>query len=343
MSKFDLYQLVRKNILGLKPYSSARDEYTEKEGVFLDANENPFGEHNRYPDPHQKELKKSISQLNSVSENNIFIGNGSDEIIDLTYRIFCNPGKDKAIILSPTYGMYEVSAEINDIEIIQVPLNDKFQIDSDLLEKYFSDENIKLLFICSPNNPTGNNIENIESIIGKFKGIIFVDEAYNDFSDAPSLINKIDQYPNLIVSQTFSKAWALAAVRIGVAYSNSKIISLFNKVKPPYNVSTLNQNAVVESLLNYSEFVKRKNSILEQKEWLIKQFSLIKSIIKIYPSDANFILIETENATKLYNELINKKIITRNRNNLIKNCIRITVGSQNENEKLIKAFKEIRE
>ena len=343
MSKFDLYQLVRKNILGLKPYSSARDEYTGKEGVFLDANENPFGEHNRYPDPHQKELKKSISQLNSVSENNIFIGNGSDEIIDLTYRIFCNPGKDKAIILSPTYGMYEVSAEINDIEIIQVPLNDKFQIDSDLLEKYFSDENIKLLFICSPNNPTGNNIENIESIIGKFKGIIFVDEAYNDFSDAPSLINKIDQYPNLIVSQTFSKAWALAAVRIGVAYSNSKIISLFNKVKPPYNVSTLNQNAVVESLLNYSEFVKRKNSILEQKEWLIKQFSLIKSIIKIYPSDANFILIETENATKLYNELINKKIITRNRNNLIKNCIRITVGSQNENEKLIKAFKEIRE
>ena len=257
MSKFDLYQLVRKNILGLKPYSSARDEYTGKEGVFLDANENPFGEHNRYPDPHQKELKKSISQLNSVSENNIFIGNGSDEIIDLTYRIFCNPGKDKAIILSPTYGMYEVSAEINDIEIIQVPLNDKFQIDSDLLEKYFSDENIKLLFICSPNNPTGNNIENIESIIGKFKGIIFVDEAYNDFSDAPSLINKIDQYPNLIVSQTFSKAWALAAVRIGVAYSNSKIISLFNKVKPPYNVSTLNQNAVVESLLNYSEFVKK--------------------------------------------------------------------------------------
>ncbi len=341
MSKFELNRLVRKNILGLKPYSSARDEYTGKEGVFLDANENPFGEHNRYPDPHQKELKKSISQLKSVKENNIFIGNGSDEIIDLTYRIFCNPGIDKAIILTPTYGMYEVSAEINDIKIIKVSLNDKFQIDFNSLENYFTDDTIKLLFICSPNNPTGNNIKNIENIIEKFQGIVFVDEAYNDFSDSTSLIDKINEYPNLIVSQTFSKAWALAAVRIGVAYSNSDIISLLNKVKPPYNVSTLNQNAVVESLLNYSEFVKRKNSILEQKEWLLKQFCLIKSIIKIYPSDANFILIETENATKIYNELINKKIITRNRNNLVKNCIRITVGGQSENEKLIIALKEL--
>ena len=341
MPKFELNQLVRKNILGLKPYSSARDEYTGKEGVFLDANENPFGEHNRYPDPHQKELKKLISQLKSVNENNIFIGNGSDEIIDLTYRIFCNPGIDKAILLTPTYGMYEVSAEINDIKIIKVPLNDKFQIDFNSLENYFTDDTIKLLFICSPNNPTGNNIKNIENIIEKFQGIVFVDEAYNDFSDSTSLIDKINEYPNLIVSQTFSKAWALAAVRIGVAYSNSDIISLLNKVKPPYNVSTLNQNAVVESLLNYSEFAKRKNSILEQKEWLLKQFCLIKSIIKIYPSDANFILIETENATKIYNELINKKIITRNRNNLVKNCIRITVGGQSENEKLIIALKEL--
>ena len=341
MSKFELNRLVRKNILGLKPYSSARDEYTGKEGVFLDANENPFGEHNRYPDPHQKELKKLINQLKSVNENNIFIGNGSDEIIDLTYRIFCNPGIDKAIILTPTYGMYEVSAEINDIKIIKVSLNDKFQIDFNSLENYFTDDTIKLLFICSPNNPTGNNIKNIENIIEKFQGIVFVDEAYNDFSNSTSLIDKINEYPNLIVSQTFSKAWALAAVRIGVAYSNSDIISLLNKVKPPYNVSTLNQNAVVESLLNYSEFAKRKNSILEQKEWLIMQFSLIKSIIKIYPSDANFVLIETVNATKLYNELINKKIITRNRNNLIKNCIRITVGSQSENEKLIIALKEL--
>ena len=341
MPKFELNHLVRKNILGLKPYSSARDEYTGNEGVFLDANENPFGELNRYPDPHQKELKKSISKLKSISEKNIFIGNGSDEVIDLTYRIFCNPGKDKAIILSPTYGMYEVSAEINDIEIIKVPLNDKFQIDLNSLEKYFSNDTIKLLFICSPNNPTGNTIDNIENIIEKFKGIVFVDEAYNDFSDAPSLINKINQYPNLIVSQTFSKAWALAAVRTGVAYSNSDIIALLNKVKPPYNVSTLNQNAVIESLLNYTEFVKRKNSILEQKEWLIKQFGQIKSIIKIYPSNANFILIETRNASTLYNELINKKIITRNRTNLVRNCIRITVGSQIENEILIKALKEI--
>lgn len=343
MFKFELTRLVRKNILGLKPYSSARDEYTGKEGVFLDANENPFGEHNRYPDPHQKELKKCISKLKFVPVENIFIGNGSDEVIDLTYRIFCNPGIDKAIILSPTYGIYEVSAEINDIEIIKVPLNNQFQINHNQLEKYFSDETIKLIFICSPNNPTGNNIENIENLLEKFNGIVFVDEAYKDFTDETSLINKINQYPNLIVSQTFSKAWALAAARVGVAYSNNEIITLLNKVKPPYNVSTLNQKAVIEGLLNLSEFEKRKKNILEQKEWLIKQFTAIKSIIKIYPSDANFLLIETANATKLYNDLIHKKIITRNRNNLVKNCIRITVGSQIENEKLIDALKEIPE
>ena len=341
MQKTEINKLVRKNIINLKPYSSARDEFPGKEGVFLDANENPFGELNRYPDPHQKELKKNLSKIKSVPEENIFIGNGSDEVIDLTFRIFCNPGKDKAITFSPTYGIYEVSAAINDVELIKIPLNASFQIDFGALEKYLNDESVKLIFICSPNNPTANNIDNIDRVLEKFKGIVFVDEAYIDFSNTSSLIKKINQYPNLIVSQTFSKAWALAAARVGVAYASTEIISIFNKVKPPYNVSALNQIAALNALQNYSEFEKRKTIILEQKKWLEKQLLQIASIKKVYPSDANFILIETTNANKIYGDLIRKKIITRNRNSLVRNCIRITVGSPAENEKLVNALKEI--
>ena len=341
MQKTEINKLVRKNIINLKPYSSARDEFPGKEGVFLDANENPFGELNRYPDPHQKELKKNLSKIKSVPEENIFIGNGSDEVIDLTFRIFCNPGKDKAITFSPTYGIYEVSAAINDVELIKIPLNASFQIDFGALEKYLNDESVKLIFICSPNNPTANNIDNIDRVLEKFKGIVFVDEAYIDFSNTSSLIKKINQYPNLIVSQTFSKAWALAAARVGVAYASTEIISIFNKVKPPYNVSALNQIAALNALQNYSEFEKRKTIILEQKKWLEKQLLQIASIKKVYPSDANFILIETTNADKIYGDLIRKKIITRNRNSLVRNCIRITVGSPAENEKLVNALKEI--
>lgn len=341
MQKTEINKLVRKNIINLKPYSSARDEFPGKEGVFLDANENPFGELNRYPDPHQKELKKNLSKIKSVPEENIFIGNGSDEVIDLTFRIFCNPGKDKAITFSPTYGIYEVSAAMNDVELIKIPLNASFQIDFDTLEKYLNDESVKLIFICSPNNPTANNIDNIDRVLEKFKGIVFVDEAYIDFSNTSSFIKKINQYPNLIVSQTFSKAWALAAARVGVAYASTEIISIFNKVKPPYNVSALNQIAALDALQNYSEFEKRKTIILEQKKWLEKQLLKIASIKKVYPSDANFILIETTNADKIYSDLVNKKIIIRNRNSLVRNCIRITVGSPAENEKLVNALIEI--
>lgn len=339
---FVLEKIVRKNILALKPYSSARDEFSGKNGVFLDANENPFGTLNRYPDPYQKELKKKLSELKSIPTESIFVGNGSDEVIDLAFRIFCNPGKDKALTFSPTYGIYDVLAEINEVELMKVPLNESFQIDLNELEKQLNDENLKLIFICSPNNPTGNILTNIEWILQRFNGIVFVDEAYIDFSNEESFILKIETYPNLIVSQTFSKAWGLAAARVGTAFSNSKIISLFSKVKAPYNVSELNQKVALQALDNYPEFEKRKAIILEQKNWLEKELNLVSVIKKVYHSDANFILIETTDANKIYSELVDQKVITRNRTSLVKNCIRITVGTQEENQKLIKVLKNIK-
>lgn len=339
---FELKNLVRNNILTLKPYSTARDEFTGNDAIFLDANENPFGELNRYPDPHQKELKIKLSEIKSIPTENIFIGNGSDEAIDLAFRIFCNPGADKALIFQPTYGMYEVSAKINDTELIKVPLNSSFQIDFKIFENYLNDERIKLLFICSPNNPTGNIINNIDLVLQNFKGVVIVDEAYIDFCNIESFISKINQYPNLIVLQTFSKAWGLAAARVGVAYANSEIISLFNKIKPLYNVSELNQNVVINSLCNLSEFEKHKVIILEQKMWLEFELTKISFVKRIYPSDANFILIETTDANNIYNELVKQNVVTRNRNNLVKNCIRITVGTPEENQKLINEMSKIK-
>jgi histidinol-phosphate aminotransferase len=339
---FDLTKIVRKNILNLKPYSSARDEFSGKDGVFLDANENPYGKLNRYPDPYQKDLKKKLSDLKSVKPENIFIGNGSDEVIDLCYRIFCNPGKDKALTFCPTYGMYEVSANINEVELINLPLDKFFQINLEALDNVLIDGNIKLLFVCSPNNPTGNVINNIDIVLSKFKGIVVVDEAYIDFSDTDSFIEKINKYPNLIVAQTFSKAWGLASVRVGIAYANEKIISILNKVKSPYNVSSLNQKAAIDVLDNYTTYKKQKDTILKQKEVIEKALKSISIVRKIYPSDANFILVEVEDANRTYNKLVSKKLITRNRNNLVNNCIRITVGKPAENKQLIKALKEIK-
>lgn len=341
MQKSEIKNLVRKNILSLKPYSSARDEFSGSDGVFLDANENPFGELNRYPDPHQKELKTKLSEIKSVPVSTIFVGNGSDEVIDLTFRIFCNPGKDKALIFTPTYGMYEVSAEINEVDLIKVPLTESFQIDFDALENHIVDENLKLIFICSPNNPTANSLENIETVLQKFNGIVIVDEAYIDFSKAGSLLTKIEQYPNLIVMQTFSKAWGLAAARVGMAYSNDLIISLYNKVKPPYNVSGPNQKAALKSLENVAEFEKRKTLILEQRTWLENHLAGLAVVIRIYPSDANFLLVEMTDANRIYNELVNQKVITRNRHSVIANCLRITVGSPEENQILVTALKKI--
>lgn len=334
-------QLIRPIIRELAPYSSARDEFTGKEGVFLDANENPFGTLNRYPDPYQSKLKQELAKLKNVQPNTIFIGNGSDEVIDLAYRVFCNPGEDKALTFSPTYGMYDVSAAINNIQLIKVPLNETFQIEREAVQPFFEDRSVKLMFICSPNNPTGNlmNRRDVEYILDNFKGVVLVDEAYVDFADDASLIPLIDKYDNLIVSQTFSKAWGLAAARVGVAYSNETLIKFFNKVKPPYNVSQLNQEAVLEALKNKGDFEEKRSVILTEKARLYKELLTIEGIKKIYPSDANFLLIEVENADQFYSDLIALKIVTRNRNKQVKNCLRVSIGSPEENQQLINALK----
>ena len=339
---FSLKNIVRKNILNLKGYSSARDEYSGVASVFLDANENPFGELNRYPDPQQKELKESLSSLKNISTENIFIGNGSDEVIDLAFRIFCNPGENKALTFSPTYGMYDVSAEINNIDLVKISLTEDFQINLKEVTPYLNDKNLKIIFICSPNNPTGNTIKtsDIENILNNFNGIVIIDEAYIDFSSSESWNTKIEQYPNLIVSQTFSKAWGLAAARVGVAYTNKNIISLFNKIKPPYNVSSLNQKAAINSLNNFELFEKNKKLILQEKKLLSETLKKLEIVKKVYPSDANFILIEVSNADNIYNKLVSKKIIIRNRNKVIDNCLRITIGSPEENKKLINELKK---
>lgn len=340
MKEFNLKDIVRPNIWSLQPYSSARDEFTGTEGIFLDANENPFGNNNRYPDPHQKFLKQKLAELkgNDIKPENIFIGNGSDEVIDLVYRIFCEPGKDKVIICPPTYGMYEVSANINNVAIISAKLNDDFQLDTDTI---LNQEDAKAIFICSPNNPTGNDINNIEKILESFNGIVVVDEAYIDFSDKDSLVSMLDKYPNLLVMQTFSKAWGLASARVGIAYASTEIIGLMNKTKPPYNVSAPNQARAIEALSKYDEYKQQLNSILEQREYLKKELDNIPIVKKIYPSDANFLLIEVDDANYTYNQLVGKCIVTRNRSTQIKNCIRITVGTAEENQKLLSELRKI--
>jgi histidinol-phosphate aminotransferase len=252
----DIDKLVRPNVRSLTPYSCARDEFTGKADVFLDANENPYGYLNRYPDPYQRELKAEISRIKNVPADMIFLGNGSDEIIDLCFRIFCRPGIDKSLNFSPTYGMYQVSASVNDVEIIKVPLDKNFQIDPDNTKKLLNDKNLKLIFICSPNNPTGNcmNRSVIKEIISEFKGIVLIDEAYVDFAETASMTGELDSYNNLIVMQTFSKAFGLAAARVGIAYTNPAIVRYLNKMKPPYNISTINQKAVLQKLKQLSAY-----------------------------------------------------------------------------------------
>jgi histidinol-phosphate aminotransferase len=339
----DLNKLVRENVIKLTPYSSARDEFKGKTGIFMDANENPFGNLNRYPDPYQKELKTAISKIKGIAEEKIFLGNGSDEIIDLCFRIFCNPGVDKALTFTPTYGMYAVSASVNDVEILNVPLNSSFQIDLKKVEPLFADKNLKLVFICSPNNPTANSMNNddVEYIIAKFKGIVLIDEAYIDFSEKPSFIKLVDRYPNLILMQTFSKAFGLAAVRIGMAFSNPQIIMYFNKIKPPYNISAINQKAALKKLTQIDQFKSQVERIKKERIRLSAILSKMKIIEKVYPSDSNFLLVKVKNADYIYNTLVNKNIIIRNRSKLIENCLRITIGKRSENYQLIKALNEL--
>lgn len=330
----NINNLIRKNIQNLQPYSSAREEFMGTEGIFLDANENPFGNLNRYPDPNQWQLKQLLSKKKKIAIENIFIGNGSDEIIDLVQRVFCEPQEDKIIICPPTYGMYEVCANINNLDIISIPLKEDFQLNTEAILL----QNAKILYLCSPNNPTGNTLKNLEFIIPNFNGIVFVDEAYIDFSSQPSLLEKVKKYPNLIVSQTFSKARGLAAARVGIAYADKNIISLLNKIKPPYNISQLNQEAAIQSLNDETNFKINVELIKSQKEILRKSLLTLDFVKKIYPSDANFLLVEMKNATSVYNSLIAQQIVTRNRNSVVKNTIRITIGTPKENQQLMYAL-----
>lgn len=328
---------VRENIKKLAPYSSAREEYSGKEGIFLDANENPFGTHNRYPDPYQKALKERLAELKHVSPNRIFVGNGSDEVIDLAFRIFCDPLKDKALTFTPTYGMYEVAANINAVELVKIPLTTDFQIDIEAVRPYLADEHIKLIFICSPNNPSGNllNVNDIEYILQSFSGIVIIDEAYIDFASQPSFIQKLDQYPHLIVSQTLSKAWGLAGLRVGLAFMSEEILLYYNKVKPPYNVNSESQKIALETLDNEDIFIKNLQLLLSEREKMVESLRSLRFVKRIYPSDANFLLVEVEDANKIYEQLIDNKIVIRNRHSVVNNCIRITVGSPEENQKLL--------
>jgi histidinol-phosphate aminotransferase len=338
----DLQKLVRQNIISLKPYSSARDEFSGEAGVFLDANENPFGDLNRYPDPHQQTLKDKLKDIKKLTSKQVFIGNGSDEVIDLLIRIFCNPSIDKIVVCPPTYGMYEVAANINDVMVLSVPLTEGFQLDTEALQQVISQSDpntLKLIFLCTPNNPTGNSIDNIEWVLANFNGIVVVDEAYIDFSERTSFIEKLALYPNLVVVQTFSKAWGLAAARIGIAYASETIIALMQKVKPPYNVSSLNQEAALKALDNEHVIVHQKAHILEQRTYLETSLSQLPIVKKVFPSDANFILIEVDDADKLYEHLVIKNIVVRNRNTIIKNCLRITIGTIVENQYLIEVLK----
>jgi histidinol-phosphate aminotransferase len=339
----DLDKLVRESVKALVPYSSARDEYKGKTGIFMDANENPFGPLNRYPDPYQSELKKEISSYKGIDEKNIFLGNGSDEIIDLCFRTFCNPGVDKALTFSPTYGMYEVSAAINNVQLIKIPLDSSFQIDPGKTKPFLDDPLLKLVFICSPNNPTGNTMSSsdTEYIISHLNGIVVLDEAYIDFSDKPSFKTMINRYQNLIVMQTFSKALGLAAARVGMAFTNPGIVEYFNKMKPPYNISTLNQKAALMRLKKGRLLTNHLRLIKTERERLASNLKKLSIIEEVFPSDANFLMVRTKNADKIYSMLAERKIIVRNRNKAVPGALRITVGKKSENRKLLKALNRI--
>lgn len=341
-----LNELVRPNILKLKPYSSARDEYKGKEAhVFLDANENPFNNpYGRYPDPLQWQLKERISQIKQVETEKIFLGNGSDEAIDVLFRIFCRPGIDNVVAIEPTYGMYAVCADTNDIEYRPVLLNQDFQPDVERILAA-TDNNTKLIFLCSPNNPTGNDLnrEYIESIITRFNGIVVVDEAYIDFSGNTSMLKELDKHPNLVVLQTFSKAWGMAGIRLGMAFTSTEIISLMNKVKYPYNVNQLTQAKALEQLEKYNRIEEWVKILLSERSRLMDMFSKLDICLQIYPSNANFFLAKVKNATAIYNYLVDNGIIVRNRSHisLCGNSLRITIGTPEENNTLIESLKNM--
>jgi histidinol-phosphate aminotransferase len=345
-NSFNLDSLVRDNVKVLKPYSSARDEFEDfdtADMVFLDANENPFNNGvNRYPDPQQASVKSILAKQHKVNPNQMLLGNGSDEVLDLIFRAFCEPKVDNVITLPPTYGMYGVLANINAVENREVLLSTDFQPQ---IEKIFKaiDDDTKMIFLCSPNNPTGNSFseESVTTLLEHFNGLIVIDEAYIDFSEKESWLKKIDQYPNLIITQTLSKAYGLAGIRLGICYASAEIISILNKIKPPYNVNELTQRRALERLDNTNAIKSEIEAIVRHREDLLKVLLDIKYVEKIYPTEANFILIKVDDANKRYDDLIAKGIVIRNRTTqpLCDNCLRLTIGTEEENKKLIEALR----
>ncbi len=339
-----LQQLTRKNIWDLAPYSSARNEYAGREArVFLDANENPYNQpFNRYPDPLQLELKAALSKVKGVPAENIFLGNGSDEAIDLPYRCFCNPGVDNVVAIEPTYGMYKVCADINDTEYRTVLLDEQYQTTAEKLLAA-TDEHTKIIWLCTPNNPTGNclNRDEVIKVIEGFEGLVIVDEAYSDFSTQKPLRTELAKYPNLIVLNTMSKAWGCAAIRLGMAFASEEIITIFNKVKYPYNVNQLTQQQALEALKDPFEVDNWVKILLQERTRMMDAFEMLPICHKVYPTDANFFLAKMTDATKIYNYLVDKGIIVRNRNRvqLCQNCLRITIGTKTENSDLIAAHR----
>lgn len=342
---FDLNNIIRPNIKALKPYSCARDEFKGEASVFLDANENPYNApFNRYPDPLQWAVKERISVIKGVAKESIFLGNGSDEPIDLMYRAFCEPRVDNVVAINPTYGMYEVCADINDIEYRKVELDENFQFSADkLLAK--ADEHTKVMWLCSPNNPTGNLLASgeIEKLLKAFNGIVVVDEAYIDFAETVSFAKKLAQFPNLVVLQTFSKAWGSAAIRLGMAFASTEIISVLNKIKYPYNVNILTQKQALELLGNANQVSDWVNTLKAERSNLVNELQKLAIVTHIYPTDANFILTKVKDACATYNHLVSRGIIVRNRHSvtLCGNCLRITVGTPEENAILLSELKKL--
>jgi histidinol-phosphate aminotransferase len=345
---FELNNILRENIKNLTPYSSARDEYTGEASVFLDANENAYGSpletaYNRYPDPLQYQVKLKLSQIKGVPPRNIFLGNGSDEAIDILFRSFCNPGVDNVIIVPPTYGMYQVSANINDVEAKKVLLTEEYQLNLEGIAEAI-DKNTKLIFICSPNNPTGNSInrDDIETLLANFNGLVVIDEAYINFSRQKTFIQELTEYANLVVLQTLSKAWGLAGLRVGMAFASEEIIEVMNKVKPPYNVNEASQQLALQALNNVSLVNLWIKETLEERDKLVLALKAFDFVLDIYPSDANFILVKTTNARAIYDFLVQHGIIIRDRSKveLCEGCLRITIGTPDENKTLLSTLQQ---
>jgi len=341
-----MQKLVRKNIWELKPYSCARDEFRGRDAhVFLDANESPYNcGYNRYPDPLQETLKKMIAPLKNVSVDDIFLGNGSDEAIDLVYRVFCEPRVDNVVAMAPSYGMYEVCANINDVEYRKVLLDEHYQIHADDMLKAV-DEHTKVMWLCSPNNPTGNDIDRreVKRILDEFQGIVVVDEAYGDFSELRSLRELVRMYPRLIVLNTFSKAWASASVRLGMAFAQPEIIALFNKVKYPYNVNSLTQKYAIELLSDIEKLERWIRDIKRERDNLLPSLKEVKCVKQVYPTNANFVLVKVTDANRIYNFLVDRGIVVRNRNNVqhCGDCLRITIGTKQENNEMLAALRSV--